>query len=147
MSGPGEIPFRLLLRVRYGEIDGQKVVFNARWADYVDVASMEFTRALWNDIDALEMHIVKLTIEWKAPAHLDDVIEARVQTVKLGTTSFTLATEMRRWPDGALLATAEAVYVAIDGIGGAKMPVPPRFRELLERGAAGVVVDHAGALR
>jgi len=33
-------PFTLYLRVRYGECDAQKVVFNARYADYVDVATI-----------------------------------------------------------------------------------------------------------
>ena len=39
-------PFRYYLRVRYGECDAQKVVFNARYADYVDLATTEFLRAL-----------------------------------------------------------------------------------------------------
>ena len=39
-------PFRYYLRVRYGECDAQKVVFNARYADYVDLAAVEFLRAL-----------------------------------------------------------------------------------------------------
>ena len=147
MSVPGENPFRFLLRVRYGEVDAQKIVFNARWADYVDVAVTEYQRALWHDIAALEMVLAKQTIEWKASARFDDVIEARIRTKTIGTTSFTIATELRRWPDGPLCATAETVYVAFDLERGEKMAVPPRFRELLERGAPGVVVDHAGALR
>jgi acyl-CoA thioester hydrolase len=147
MSAPGENPFRFLLRVRYGEVDAQKIVFNARWADYVDVAVTEYQRALWKDIAALEMVLAKQTIEWKSSARFDDVIEARILTKAVGTTSFTIATELRRFPDGPVLATAETVYVAFDLERGEKMPVPPRFRELLERGAPGVVVDHAGALR
>ena len=139
-----EIPFRFLLRVRYGEVDAQKIVFNARWADYVDVAVTEYQRALWTDILALDMKRVKQTIEWKASARFDDVIEARVRTERVGTSSFTIATELRRWPDGPVLANAETIYVATDE-SGAKIAVPARFREALERGAAGVVVDHAGA--
>ena len=33
-----EDQFTLLLRVRYGECDAQEVVFNARYADYIDIA-------------------------------------------------------------------------------------------------------------
>ena len=33
--------FRYYLRVRYGECDAQKVVFNARYADYIDLATTE----------------------------------------------------------------------------------------------------------
>ena len=38
-------PFRYYLRVRYQECDPQHVVFNARYADYADLASFEFMRA------------------------------------------------------------------------------------------------------
>jgi acyl-CoA thioester hydrolase len=143
------LPFRFLLRVRYGEVDAQKIVFNARWGDYVDVAITEYQRALWGSVDpadGLDMRLVKQTIEWKQPARFDDVIEARVRTIAIGTTSFTVGTELRRWPDGPVLATAETVYVAVDA-GFEKMAVPDRFRQALERGAPGVVVDHAGARR
>ena len=38
-------PFRFYLRVRYGECDAQKVVFNSRYGEYVDVGVNEFLRA------------------------------------------------------------------------------------------------------
>ena len=41
--------FCYLLRVRYSECDAQKVVFNGRYSDYVDIAAGEFTRAIWGD--------------------------------------------------------------------------------------------------
>jgi acyl-CoA thioester hydrolase len=140
-----EIPFRYLLRVRYGEVDAQKVVFNARWGDYIDVAVVEFQRALWGDVLALDMQLVKQTIEWKASARFDDVIEVRVRTLRIGNSSFTIGCELRRWPDGPVLAQSETIYVAIDATG-AKMAVPTRFRDALERGAPGVIVDHAAAV-
>ena len=40
-------PFRFRFRVRYNECDAQLVVFNARYADYVDLAMTEFMRALF----------------------------------------------------------------------------------------------------
>ena len=36
-----ETPFRFRFRVRYGECDAQWVVFNARYADVVDIAVNE----------------------------------------------------------------------------------------------------------
>lgn len=46
-------PFRLRLRVRYGECDAQQVVFNARYGDYIDIAATEFYRALFGSYQAL----------------------------------------------------------------------------------------------
>ena len=40
------LPFRYYLRVRYGECDAQKVVFNARYGDYLDISLLEFLRAI-----------------------------------------------------------------------------------------------------
>jgi len=140
-------PFRFLLRVRYGECDGQKIVFNARWGDYVDVAATEFTRAVFGTVDpsaGIDWKLVRQELQWKASAAFDDVLEARIRTAAVGTTSFTLRCEFHRWPDGPLLVTAETVYVVV-GADGGKIPVPDRHRASLEAGAAGVVVDHAGA--
>ena len=47
-----ESAFTLLLRVRYGECDAQQVVFNPRYADYVDVAATEYFRTLFGGYDA-----------------------------------------------------------------------------------------------
>jgi hypothetical protein len=44
-SGAAAI-FRHRLRVRYGEIDSQAVLFNARYLDYVDIAITEYFRGL-----------------------------------------------------------------------------------------------------
>src|ERR1043166_2954788 len=67
--------FRYYLRVRYGECDAQKVVFNARYADYVDLSTTEFLRALGFGealiSGSLDYQLVKLTLEWKAPARFD----------------------------------------------------------------------------
>ena len=143
-------PFRFLFRVRYHECDAQKIAFNARWGEYVDLASAEYTRALFGSVDpevsGIDWRLVRQTIEWKASGRYDDVIEARVHTVRVGTTSFTLATQFLRWPDGAPLVTAETVYVATDPVRGIKQPVSDAHRQKLEAGAPGVVVDHAGAL-
>jgi acyl-CoA thioester hydrolase len=146
---PAAVPFRFLFRVRYHECDAQKIVFNARWGEYVDLASTEYTRAVFGSVDpavsGIDWRLVRQVIEWKAPGRFDDVIEARVRCVRVGTTSFTLATEFVRWPDEAPLVTAETVYVATHPTHGTKQPVSDDHRRKLEAGAAGRVVDHAGA--
>ena len=67
--------FRYFLRVRYGECDAQKVVFNARYADYVDLATAEFLRSMGYEKELqtgeLDYQLVKQTIEWRAPARYD----------------------------------------------------------------------------
>ncbi len=142
-------PFRLLLRVRYNECDLQGIVFNARWGDYADIASGEYLRALLGSVDpavtGADWRLVKQTTEWRAPARYDDVLDVRVRTLRVGTTSFVLATEYRRHADGAHLAGTETTCVMVDP-SGQKRPIADAMRATLERGAPGVIVDHAAAL-
>ena len=140
-------PFRYYLRVRYGECDAQRVVFNARWADYVDLGSTEFFRALgFGDAlatGALDYQLVKLTLEWTAPARFDQVIELSIYTTRLGNTSFTVVTEFRLAGREQIICRAETVYVNVDAKTLTKLPLSPEVRAALESGAPGKTVDHA----
>lgn len=142
-------PFRYRLRVRYNECDAQKVVFNARYADYVDLAMTELMRALGHDYTALlarglDNQVVKLTLEWQGPARFDDVIESRVRTLRVGNTSFVLEQEMVRVGDGAPLCRAQAVYVMMTTEPFEKTRVPDDLRAALEEGAPDVLIDQSG---
>ena len=141
-------PFRYYLRVRYGECDAQKVVFNARYADYVDLSTTEFLRALgFGEAlvnGSLDYQLVKLTIEWKSPARFDQVLELSVYAKQLGNTSFTIATEFRIAGQEQIIATGETVYVLVDTHTLRKEPLPADYRAALEQGAPGVTTDHAG---
>ncbi len=142
--------FRYYLRVRYGECDAQKVVFNARYADYVDIAGSEFIRALGFGealtAAVIDYQVVKLTIEWTGPARFDDVVEISVWASRLGNTSFTLSMEFRVAGADAVIATADTVLVMVDHATLKKMPLPDDLRAALEAGAAGKITDHAGYL-
>lgn len=141
--------FRYYLRVRYQECDAQKVVFNARYGEYVDLAVGEFIRAIGYGTEMisgeLDYQLVRQVTEWKAPARYDDVLELSVRALKLGTTSFTLGVEFRVAGRPELIATVETVYVLVDGKALAKRPLPDELRARLERGADGVT-DHAAYL-
>jgi len=144
-------PFRYYLRVRYIECDAQKVVFNSRYAEYVDVSINEFLRAAGILTEfaegALDFQLVKQTVEWKAPARFDQVLELSIAARQLGTTSFTLGTEFRIAGDDRVIAAAETVYVLVDAKTLTKMPLPPHVRAALQAGAAGRTTDHAAYQR
>jgi len=142
--------FRYYVRVRYGECDAQKVVFNARYADYVDLSTTEFLRALGFG-EALingtfDYQLVKLTLEWKAPARFDQVLELTCYAKQLGNTSFTVATEFRIAGEEPILVMAETVYVLVEAGTLRKMPLPADLRAALQSGAPGAITDHAGYL-
>ena len=146
------LPFRYYLRVRYIECDAQKVVFNSRYGEYVDVSINEFLRAIgvlqaFTD-GHLDFQLVKQTTEWKAPARFDQVLELSIAATRLGNTSFTLVTEFRiageERVDERVIATVETVYVLVDARTLTKLPLPDTLRAALQEGAAGRTTDHAG---
>ena len=142
-------PFCFRFRVRYNECDAQQVVFNARYGDYVDLAMTEFMRAMGCDYNqllaqGLDNQVVKLTTEWQSSARFDDVLDVFVSLIHLGNTSFTLEADIRHADEGRAIARAEAVYVMMTTEPFAKTPVPDDFRELLQTGAPGVVIDQSG---
>lgn len=142
--------FRYYLRVRYAECDAQKVVFNSRYSEYIDVSTNEFLRALGFG-EALingsfDFQLVKQTLEWKAPAHYDDVLEISVHAKHLGNTSFTLGAEFRITGSEKVVATGETVYVSVDPHSLTKIPLSADLRAALTQGARGKFMDHAGYL-
>jgi acyl-CoA thioester hydrolase len=141
--------FRYYLRVRYGECDAQKVVFNARYGEYVDLAVTEFIRALGYGAELvsgeLDYQLVRQTTEWKAPARFDEVLVISVRALRLGTTSFTLACEFRLAGAEPVIATTETVYVLMDNRTLTKRVLPAELRASLERGTTGAT-DHAAYL-
>ena len=142
--------FRYYLRVRYGECDAQKVVFNARYGDYVDLATSEFFRALGYGSEIasgeVDFQLVKQTFEWKGPARFDQVLEVTVSAKHLGNTSFTLAAEFRVAGETSVIVTAETVYVMVAPHTLTKMSIPDTLRAAMGRGAPGVITDHAAYL-
>jgi acyl-CoA thioester hydrolase len=140
--------FRYRLRVRYSECDAQKVVFNARYGDYIDLASLEFLRAvLPRPADlisgAFDYQLVKQTIEWKSPIRFDEVAEVSVWCKHIGRTSFTLAFEFRIAGQPNVTATADTIYVLVDSATLSKTPLPLDVSQSLQAGGEGLIVDHA----
>jgi len=140
--------FRYYLRVRYAECDAQKVVFNSRYAEYVDAGLNEYLRAAGIHgqfvTGPLDFQLVKQTVDWKAPARFDQVLELAIAPVRLGHTSFTFRTEFRIAGADAVIATVETVYVLVDAKSLTKLPIPEAVRVAFSEGAAGLVADHAG---
>lgn len=142
-------PFQVLLRVRYYECDAQHVVFNARYADYVDTAVTEFFGYTVGGYKGMldrniDNQVVRLAIDWQAPARFDDVLAISVETARVGKTSFTLSVHFSQHPSGQRVASAEITYVLVSSDRLEKTPVPDNFRQQLLAGAPGQLVSFAG---
>jgi acyl-CoA thioester hydrolase len=108
-------PFTHRIRVRYAEIDGQGVVFNAHWLTYFDetctrfMGSLGFDEGFW--VHEFDVMLVKAVLEWSGPAEFDDWIDIQVAPVRLGNKSFDL--EFTATVEGRLACAATITYVAV----------------------------------
>ncbi|MEQ8699112.1 MAG: thioesterase family protein [Bauldia litoralis] len=124
------------LRVRYSEIDGQGVVYNAHYLTYFDVAITEYLRwldyayPLGGDPEAgTDFHLVKALVEYKAPVVYDEEIEVAVRIGRLGTTSVTFILAIYPKDGVDLRSTGEIVWVNTDQKAHKSAPLPARFVE------------------
>jgi acyl-CoA thioester hydrolase len=142
--------FKVFIRVRYAECDAQGVVFNARYADYVDVAATEYLRVLFGGYQSLlgrgiDNQVVRLGIDWTAPARFDDILEIDIETAHIGNSSYAFKLGFREYSSRRQLAVAEIVYVMVTPIEYRKQSIPDSFRKALQEGAKDKRVDFSGA--
>ena len=134
MSLPGKADFRFShsLRVRWAEVDPQGIVFNGNYLTYADVGITEYFRALRVAYpDALteggcDFYAIKTTLEYKAPAHFDQLLDIDIRVARLGRSSLTF--EMAIWGGEMLLTTGEIVYVLALSAPRASAPLPDWLR-------------------
>jgi acyl-CoA thioester hydrolase len=146
-----ENAFTYLLRVRYADCDAQQVVFNAKYAEYIDVAATEYIRAVWGSFNTLlekgfDNQVVSLKIDWQASALFDDVIGIRMATTNIGNSSYTVEAEFFNYETNKVLAQAKVVYVMVTTGDYTKVTIPNEFRKTIEAGAPGIFINHAGVI-
>ena len=122
------------IRVRYAEIDGQGVVFNAHWLTYCDDACTRFMESLgfgagfW--IKEFDVMLVKATIEWAGPAHFDEWVDIAVAPTRIGGKSFDLCYTAAVGERPCCAATI--TYVAIEPGANTSVEIPAMVRDALE---------------
>jgi len=123
------------LRVRWAEVDMQKIVFNAHYLMYFDTAIADYWRALalpyQEAMDSLQgdLYVVKATVEFHASARVDDQIEVAMKCSRIGSSSMTFKGAIFRGEQH--LISGEIVYVFADPATQTSRPVPLALREIL----------------
>ena len=143
MSLPVRQDFRLIhrLRVRWAEVDLQKIVFNPHYLMYVDTAFTEYWRALAVPYEAIpetlggDLYVKKATVEYHGSARLEDLLDIGLKCQRIGNSSMVFAGAIFRGEE--LLITTEMVYVFADPATHTSRPVPALLRELFTTYEAG----------
>ncbi len=126
-----DFAFAHRLRVRYAELDPQRIVFNAHYLTYFDVALTEYLRTLeFRGADGFaaqgtDIHVVNATLDFRASARHDDELLVAARVEYLGRTSFRF--RMACFRDPALLVEARLTYVNATRDGQVPAPLPEAF--------------------
>src|SRR5262245_17451798 len=106
------------LRVRWAEVDMQKIVFNGHYLTYIDTTFAEYLRAIglaypngYVDRYGSDIFLRKSAVEYLGSARYDDELDIGCRVAKLGRSSMTFAFEIWRKGEDKPLVTAELVYV------------------------------------
>ena len=135
-------PYRHTLRVRYGEVDQQGVVFNAHYLAYMDDALENWLSTL-GDLrreHGWEMMLKKTTVEWQGSVGSGDRLDIDMGVVSWGRTSWTVG--YVGTCEGEPVFTGEVVYVSVKLGDNTAMETPAAIRaalgdaiDLFQRGA------------
>lgn len=121
-------PYVHHVRVRYGEVDMQRVVFNAHFLAYCDDAADVWFRQIGAGLedDWWEVMVKKATITWSGAARVHDDLAIAVSVVRWGTSSFDVRFDGT--VDGAPVFEAILTYVAVRTGTSETVRVPDDFR-------------------
>jgi YbgC/YbaW family acyl-CoA thioester hydrolase len=134
------------LRVRWAEVDMQKIVFNAHYLMYFDTAITDYWRALALPYEETMVHlggdlyVKKAGVEYHGSARFDDRLDVALKCDRIGTSSMTFAGAIFRGDE--LLITCELIYVFADPSSQTSKPVPDVLRRLLRGFEAGEAMLH-----
>ena len=120
------------LRVRWVEVDMQKIVFNAHYLMYFDTAITDYWRALSLPYEEAmhllggDLYVKKAGLEYHGSAHFDDRLKVALRCDRVGNSSIAFSGAIFRGDE--LLVSSELVYVFADPTTQTSKPVPEPLR-------------------
>ncbi len=129
------------LRVRWAEVDMQKIVFNGHYLMYFDTAVADYWRLLGLPYEEAmhqlggDLYVKKATVEYLASARMDDRLDVALRCARIGNSSMLFEGSIFRG-DQRLIG-GELLYVFADPATQTSRPVPPALREILTGYEAG----------
>jgi acyl-CoA thioester hydrolase len=103
-------------RIYYEDTDAGGVVYHANYLGFFERGRTEFLRERGVSVAELAgrgyiFPVVRLEIDFRAPAVLDDLVRVETEVLEMGKSSFVLGQQAVRVPDGRLLAAGRITLV------------------------------------
>ncbi|MDC0034739.1 acyl-CoA thioesterase [Chloroflexi bacterium] len=131
--------FKHTLRVRWKECDVQGIAYYGSYLDFIDVAQAEYFRNLGilthnpDKREIFDLAAVKVTLEYKSPAKIDDLIDVFLRVEKIGNSSLDKRSEIYRNGTNDLLCSGQSISVNFDSDSGKSRNVPSEIKDIIEK--------------
>jgi acyl-CoA thioester hydrolase len=127
--------FYVPIEVRYGDLDTQGHVNNAKYMTYLEHARLAYLAqlGLWNDHLFVDTGIMLADahLTFKAPIRLRQSIQIGVRTTRLGNKSMEMVYLVEDTQSGQELATASTILVIYDLQTSQSIPIPNEWRQAI----------------
>ena len=130
--------FRIRERVRWSDVDTSGIIRWDAYTRFIELAESELFRsagfpyaAVWERLD-IWLPRVQFHLELRAPARLDERLEAQMWIGRVGRSSLRLEFAIRK-ARGGLLAEGHLVVVSIGRRSGKAVRLPPALVRALAR--------------
>ena len=137
MRRMADFHFHIPLEIRYGDLDPQWHVNNARYLSYLEQGRLAYLLrlGLWDgqDFNQLGMIVADVHIAYLAPILLWQKVRLEMRTARLGNKSLTFEYQIVDEPTGQVLARAESVMVAYNYTAHSSIPLPDEWRQKITR--------------
>ena len=127
------MPHTKRIEIRWNDMDAFGHVSNIVYLTYVDEALYDFyTRLLGDSVQRLVTRRVEVDYVRSLTRADDEVLDAEVRLVRIGSSSLTTETEIRSAATGEVAARVTTVIVHTDEARSAAAPLPEAERTALE---------------
>ena len=130
-----EFRFYHPIEVRYGDLDPQGHLNNAKYFTYTEQARIAYIRhlGLWNGASFLDIGIIlaEASMTFKAPIQWGQPIQVGVRVSRLGTKSFDVIYSIQDTHTKLEHASGSTVQVAYDYHTSQTIPIPGEWRRIL----------------
>ena len=126
------------IKVRYSEVDCQRIVYNSHYLTYFDISLSEMLEDCFDQDEYIkntnnDFHTVGVQMDFKSPARLNDQLEVYTGVKKLGNSSMTFFQEIYKSGSNEVLNSANITWVNTNQKSMKSETIPDDIRRKLDK--------------